>query len=545
MSDISNITNVTIDRLTADLDGILYNVTSMTLKLLLNKPAVCELVLALGESVRRGNRGLSSTGRLSGFSMTGYTGVVVNLYKNGDKTPIVLFRGFVSSISNIAAKNASGSYAGVVINAVAPPVLMGRYSLNGYRYWNTKGDSKGSAVASKSDYARRQLLRELGDDKNATIFTSISPEIQAADDYAAYIVEVTGRLTKYISKDRYPVESVTENFDTRGRKLLPATALVSKTTAKTQGDLIRYLKGKMVNGNPYAAVQSIASGMMFLNLVPLPCGKMDIIPAFPWTTEVIGTIRRRDILNLRDSTALSAVTEDLDSVMVPVPFGRDVALANYAEWPPDINLATAGVSKVVSIPAWLSPFVNSTVTTEKATDAQKTNKGTKEKKEEIDEKADEYNTVGVALAKAFFAELKNVGVTTEVQVQWHRLEFLDALGYLMEIEQPVIDKSVEQVNLFGYLAGAAMKVKSTPGGSSASLTLSFTHVRDAYAQEIYALDSHPIYNITGGPVQDLQAFLAKPGREYTRSVQQTLEGGSYDSYLNTVVNNATSATRSG
>ena len=536
MSDLSNITNVTIDKLTADLDGIIYNVTSLTLRLLLNQPANCEIVLALGQSVRQGGSGLSSTGRISGFAMTGYNSVVVNLYKNGDKTPIVLFRGFISSVSNISAKNVSGSYAGVVINAVAPPFLMGSYSLNNYRYWNTQGDSKGAATTSKSDFRRSRLLKELGSRELSPIFTNIVPDIRVADGFAAYIIAVAGKLTEYVSEERFPEESVTENFALRGRKILPSNA-ISGITAKTELDFVRYMKAKMTNGNPFAVLQSIAQGLLFLNLVPMPCGKMDIIPAFPWTSEVIGTIRRRDILNMRDSTALSAAVDNIDSVMVPLPFGSNNRILPYAEWP-EVSTSPAGVSKVVNIPAWLSPFVNDVETRTEPADTQKTNKGTKESKEDIDEKVDKYVEVGEALAKAFFAELKNSGVTTEVQVQWHRLEFLDALGYLMEIEQPIIDSSLEGQNLYGFLSGAGFKVKSTPGGSSASLTLSFTHVRDQAAQEIYALDSHPLYDIEGGPASALQAFMARAGREYTRSVQTTLEGGDYESYLNDVVRNA-------
>jgi len=241
---------------------------------------------------------------------------------------------------------------------------------------------------------------------------------------------------------------------------------------------------------------------------------------------------------MRDSTSLSAAVDNIESVLVPIMFTPEKGTAfntGFGMYPKTEDLPGTGTSKIVPVPAWLSPYLNSAPSQGKEESVKKSNKTTKTTKERIDKNNTDYETVAGALAEAFFAQIKNGGVALEVTVPWYRLELFDSLGYLMEIEQPIFDRSEQRENLFGFLAGAALKVQSTPGGSQANLQVTYTHVRGAKEQAKYALAAHPLFNISGGPASGIRSVMSSSRRTFNRSQQITLEGGDYESYLDEAI----------
>jgi hypothetical protein len=535
MIELSNIKQLSLDKLIAEIDGKKYAVTSCNVTLKLNTPGTCELVLAQGESVRRGRRTAASGGDLDRTTLSAFTPVVVNMYINGQKTAIVMFRGVISSISRIAAKNVAGSYAGTVVNCVAPQILMQTYTWTGYRYWGTKNDGKGK-VSAKSNNQQKVLLASLGKSVRDTLHNTKSKDKQAikiADGVADYIPKMVGVLTEVGSSGRFSANAVEVHFNTRKRKVVPNSALAT-LDIKSEEHLINNAIAAIVKADSFMVARSILNQQLFMNLVPMPCGVMDIIPAFPWTKETVGTLRRADILQLRDNTRLSPTVENLDSVLVPIMFGNRPS-DEPAVWPKDQDTPVAGTFKIVHVPPWLSPFTNSYESEGKKDSERKNNKTNKNSTENIDKRIEQYVSVSELVAKAFFSELKNQGVTVSAKVPWHRLEFLDALGYLMKIEQPIYDRSAEREDLYGYLAGAMFKTQTTPGGSKASLDLTFTHVRGESVHNQFALDKHPLYDISKGPDSTIRQFLASPNRSFNRDIQIKLEGGNYNDYLSTAI----------
>ena len=538
MSDLSNIKNFSLDKLIVDIGGKKFAVTSLTLTLKLNVPGACELVLAQGESVRQGRRAAASGVDLDKSKLNAYTPVVVSIYINGDRTAIILFRGIVSSVSRVAAKNVSGSYAGTVVNCVTPQILMQAYSMTGYRYWGSKNDGKGKLAArNTADY--KILLEELGWDTLNTIYSDKTPELAFAEDFANYTPTMVGILVELASSKRFSRDSVDVHFETRGRKVTGSPGLAG-VSFKADDQFVKHALGGLQKADPFIVVRSILNRQLFMNAVPMPCGKMDIIPAFPWSTETIGTLRRADILQLRDNTNLSPSVENLDSVLVPVMYtDKDGAFPEgYLTWPKDEDTPVAGTFKIVHVPNWLSPYSDAFQAKGKGDPERKNNKAGKNSKDNTDSKNEQYAQVAEIIAKAFFAELKNQGVTVSAVVPWHRLEFLDALGYLMKIEQPIYDRSSEREDLYGYLAGASFKVQSTPGGSKASMNLTYTHVRGEAVHKEFAIEQHPIFSISGGPASKIKKFLAKPNRKFTRQVQISLEGGNHEDYLGKAISEA-------
>jgi hypothetical protein len=138
-----------------------------------------------------------------------------------------------------------------------------------------------------------------------------------------------------------------------------------------------------------------------------------------------------------------------------------------------------------------------------------------------------------------FNRVKSSGNSLQVEVPWYRLEFLDALGYLIKIEKPneflVLDSgdSSEDPDLYGQLSSVSLQIASTTGGSSAKMKLGFTHVRGSSANED-AFDAHPFWQIEDGFAKNFQSFASKKDRMYSRSTQKTLQGGAYDDYLKEV-----------
>jgi hypothetical protein len=408
---------------------------------------------------------------------------------------------------------------------------MQTYSFTGYRYWNTKADGKGKANA-RNTADQILLLEQIGRKPLLPVLNETKGDLQFGDDFAKYIPSMTGVLVGVVSRSRFTRNSVEVHFDYRNRKVTGSDAL---TGIGLQSDkyFVRHGFEGLKKADPFITVRSILNRQLFMNTVPMPCGKMDVIPAFPWAKETVGTLRRADILQLRDNTRLSPAIENLDAVLVPVMFTNEGGKfpEGYLTWPSDEDTPVAGTFKTVHVPKWLSPYVDAYESVGKKDSERKNNKTNKNTKANIEDKNDQYEQVAELVAKAFFAELKNQGVTVSAAVPWHRLEFLDALGYVIKIEQPIFDRSSQREDLYGYLAGAMLKVQSTPGGSKASMNLTFTHVRSESVHNKFALDEHPIFNISGGPAGNIRNFLASPTRKYTRSVQIKLEGGPYDDYL--------------
>lgn len=535
MSDLGNIRNLSLDKLIATIGGTDYAVTGFTLRMALNRPGSCEVVLAQGDSVRGSRRAAASGGTLDSSSFDAFTKVIVKLYMNGQKTPLVMFRGIVASVTRIAAKNVAGSYAGTVVNCVAPQTLMGAYSMSGYRYWSSAVEGRGKLMAREN--TDQALLKRLGKSPLSTLYANTEREIDFATDWAEYIPTTTGILVEYFSGKRFTANSVEVHFDNRGRKIT-ASPVLGEASFLPDVHHIKNIINGISRNDPFTVVRSMYTRQLFMNLVPMPCGKMDAIPAFPWSTETVGVLRRADVLQLRDSTSLSPAVSNVDSVWVPIMFeqdGKSAFSGGFGMYPTDEDTPNTGTSKIVHVPAWLSPYMDAWPSQGKEESAKGSNKTSKPTKDKIDKNNQDYDTIAGALAKAFFAQIKNGGVALEVTVPWYRLEFFDSLGYLMEIEQPIFDRQEDRENLFGFLAGAALKVQSTPGGSKASLQVTFTHVRGAEEQDRYAIEEHPLFTISGGPASDIQSFLSSPRRTFNRAQQITLEGGDYESYLDEAI----------
>jgi len=307
---------------------------------------------------------------------------------------------------------------------------------------------------------------------------------------------------------------------------------LANVSFKAEKNFVNSITAGLKRADPFTVARMIYNKQLFTDVAPMPCGKVDSIPSSAWISETIGILRRSDILQLRDTTALSVTADNIDSVLVPKMFGDTTE--SYTQWP-EVDAKPAGTYRIVNVPPWLSPYLDSVEVEPSSPTNRKTSKATKDTKDNIDAKNEEYSKVATQLAKAFFVELKNGGVALEASVPWYRLEFLDALGYLMEIEQPVYDRASQRENLYGYLNGAALKIQSTPGGSKATMQLSFTHVRTASTHEEFALPSHPLFSITGGPASSIRSFLSSTGRMYDRSTQKTLEGGGHESYLDDAI----------
>ena len=524
--------NITIDKLRAVIDGKNYKLTSVRVQYAVNSVGVAEVTLAQGMSPR----GTYSFNRPASFEKN-FTPITIELYMQGQSAGIVLFRGFISSVSRVASRTVSGSYTGTVLNCTTPPGSMQSMRIQGYRYWGSSTDGKGATTAKDANQQAR-ILQELNSDTFATILTDVKTNNRFQSDVVGFMTDVIGLLVEYISNKRYDRDAVNVHIMDRGRTVVPS-GVIANSSARPEAFLLKGAKSMLQRSDALATLLATCKQLLYMNVTPSPCGKLDIAPSFPWGSDPVATLMRSDILKLQDTSRLSGMNASVDAIFVPVRFASDLPGSSFESYPETAAMGNAGSAKVVSVPDWLSPWLGYDAPGEPsapATDgtaALKTHKAGKNRTaEELDKALEDSKSIAQLLAKAFFNEVKHSSTGIEVTVPWYRLEFLDALGYLMEIEQPNdFGGSQDESNLFGYLAGVTFQASSTTGGSTAALSLAFSHVRSDESQDANSLDEHPIYEITDPVASQLSSFLSKKTRLFTRSKQISLEGGSYANYL--------------
>jgi len=484
--------------------------------------------LANGTSITR-RRALDPVKATNGLDA--FAKVVLTLYADRQSTGLVIFQGVVTSVNRLAAKNPSGSYTGVVLNCSAPPILMGTFSASNYKYWGTTYGS--SSKNEDLTGPPTSLGEKLGMEVFTHLGTSREGEFSVAEDCVEYILQAAGAVLERASNDRYDSDAVLVHFERRGRKIVPSDP-ISNLAGDTDALLCQAVTNAFRRGNPLNAVGLVARTQLLMSMVPLMSGQMDIFPAFPWDSDHIATIKPGSLLKLRNTTALSAMADNIDGVLVPlIGLMGEVAL-----YPPNEDLPASGVVRTMQLPQWLSPFLHNQDSEEKDDNIRKTNKAAKRAKADRDADDEKFDSLADMMAKAFFTEIKNGGVTVNLGVPWYRLEFLDALGYVIKIEHPYIADVGQTDDLYGMINSGTFRVQSTPGGSRATLELTLTHVRSAEAQDSLALSEHPMYNISGGPKSSLKSVAGQDFKVMTRSQQQSLEGGNQSGYPSEAISNA-------
>jgi len=523
--------SVRIDELEATIGGTSYPLTSVRVRMAVNQPSSAELVLAQGIDPF-GKKRFNSPKKFD----SAFTSVVVRIKIDGATDGLVVFTGFVSTVSRTAANNVSGSYTGTVVNCLSAVSTLRTITVQGYRYWGTAYEGNGAAAATIDAFGRSALLQRINTDNFFVNIGVYEKDPRLVNGVVPFIVNALSILTQHLSNKRFGTDVVTTHINERGRETQIIKEIYLDSRSHPESRLLQRLKKYALESDPYTALSAMLKSTMFFNMVPTTGGQVDPIPAFPWAKKAVATVKRGDIIALSNNQTLSAEQDIVDAIFVPTLYGP-AGVPQFQSYPDTSAMPDAGISKVVSIPDWLNPFLdklnNADAAEEPTTDVLKNSKKAKLKTDQAQKNIEVAETVAKALARAFFSEVKNSGVSLTIKLPWYRLEFLDALGYLMKIEQPHVGTGDDEV-LYGFLAGGVFKASSTAGGSSASLELTTTHIRSEATNDTYGLDKHPLYTIDKDPVKDkLAAIIDRSGRVMSRSEQKDI-GGDPDAYLTKV-----------
>ncbi len=530
-------TKVDLNKLRAIVNGKSYRVKSFTLNLALNTPAACSVVLAQGMNRRRTYEFNSP----DEFEQP-FTTITVELTMQNQEQPIVLFRGFVANIAKQASRNAKGSFAGTVLACVAAPSALQAARIQGYRFWATETDGQGPSPAPELFLDDSETLGNLSKEAytyggvgaptyNGTIFKT---------NVGDYITEILGHFSKIVSRGFYTEEIAIVHKMSRGIDVKPAPEIADGPINGLTPEfyLVMQLKNLLKRTDALSAWRALVSGPLYMTLVPTTAGAFDIIPEFPWDANPLTTLNRGDYLALNSLNNYMGDVAFVDAVYVPVGFSSGIA-GGFEIYPEDvIKGGLSGVSRVVDMPPWMSPYAG--ISSPEGGDEQETDdddftgtnrSGVKKTKSDIDETNKTATTLAQKLAKMGFNRVQSSGSGLQVEVPWYRLEFLEALGYVIKIERPS-ENATEEKDLYGYLNSAALTISSTTGGSSAKLKLGFSHVRSEEANE-NAFDGHPFWEVTD-TFRDNFAAVEGSVNFYNRADQISLQGDTYDGYLDEV-----------
>lgn len=515
---------IRFNKILAYIDGKPYMLTSVRVSASINKPAAAQFVLGQGMNMRQ-----NSTFVKPGALDKPFTNVVLKVFLEGRKDGIVLFTGYVSATSRKSVKTVAGSRVGTVVTCMSASTVLQAINAKNYRYWGSQVEQKGTGKPTSlgTEQLNKYILFQKYGHLDAT---TVSGNAQFVENATQFLVDTLGDMIVDMSDQKYTAEALSVHIANRGRTVR-GSRMFTDTQAIPDAGLIRKALQAAMNSDPMTALLYMCKSQLLMNLVPLTNGKMDMIPAFPWGKETIGLLKRSDVLDLTEATSIDTLAATVDAVFVPLLFG-DIA-AQFAEYP-ETDGTVAGFARVVQMPEWINPFSDKMnrerALKEAPTDGSKKTKTGKLKPEKIDEMQDNAETIAGGMAQAYFNELKNSGVKMAVKVPWYRLEFFDALGYLIEIEQPHEDD--EEGNLLGMISAVEFKASSTTAGTQASMHVTMTHVRSDELQESVALDEHPLYDISDSIPGKLSSLLSRFAKPMTASEQKQIAGDGGEDYLN-------------
>lgn len=504
-----------------------YRIKAFTLNLVLNAPAACSVVLAQGMNKKRTYEFNSP----SDFEEP-FTPITVELYIENQDDPIILFRGFIANVAKTASRNANGSYAGTSLACIAAPSLLQAAKLQGYKFWSSKLDGLGAETALETFNENQKVLEDLNEAK-ATYGPGPYEGTHFPEDVGDYITDVMGYFVKIMSRGLYTEESVTVHKMDRGIAIKPALEL-KPGLVEPEIYLARQIKNMIKRTDAFSTLRAMISGPLYLTMVPTTSGAFDVIPEFPWAKNPLTVLGRGSYLDLSTTGNFLGDTALVDAVYVPLGFSNGVA-EGFAVYPDTLaKKGVSGIAKTIDVPPWMNPYlgyeaVDGGVTATDNDASLGTNRaGVKKTKSEIEERQDTAKTLAGKLAKMGFNRVKSSGSTMQVSIPWYRLEFLDALGYVIQIEQPA-ESADEEKDLYGYLNAATLAITCTTGGSSAKLKLGFSHVRSEVANED-AFEEHPFWQVTD-TFRDNFAAVEGSVNFYNRADQVSLQGDTYDGYL--------------
>lgn len=524
-------TKVDFNKLWARVDGKQYRIKSFTLNLVLNAPAACSVILAQGMNKKRDYKFNSPDAFEKPF-----TPIIVELYIDNQTEPIILFRGFIANISKTAARNANGSYVGTALACIAAPSLLQAAKLQGYKFWATKLDGRGPETALQTFTESQVVLNRLNEEGMLYGGKTNYEGTRFPENVGNYLTEALGYFVEIISRGLYKPDAVTVHKMQRGIDITPGPE-VSTGLVEPETFLVKQMKNLLKRTDAFSTLRAMAAGPLYLTMVPTTSGAFDLIPEFPWAKTPLTTLTRGSYLEIATTGNFLGDVALVDAVYVPVGFSGGVA-EGFATYPNTLaKRGVSGIARTVDMPPWMSPYQgyeapNGSAGTTGDSDFTGTNKpGLKKNKSEIDERQSTAAILAEKLAKMAYNRVKSSGSTLQVAVPWYRLEFLDALGYLIKIEKPN-ENAKDEKDLYGYLNAATLTISSTTGGSSAKMKLGFSHVRSEEAQSD-AFTSHPFWNITD-TFRDNFAAVAGSVNFYNRADQISLQGDTFEDYLDEV-----------
>jgi hypothetical protein len=536
---MSGIQRFAFNKILAQIEGTPYRVKKLKIDMQVNSPTRCDVTIAQGAN----RKGKFEGGSANELDKT-YQGITIELYMENKKEPVILFRGFISGITREASRNPNGSFVGLRLLCLPAITALSAAKFQAYRYWGNKNDGKGFPTAlANADFS--QISGEL-DKTEQFVFglggtnSEEAPEPRFEEDAAKCLVGYMDSLINLISRGVYTGATKVHILD-NGTTVQPGGVLAN-SSAFPEKPLMAQMKQMFRNADAFSILMAMATGTLMFVMAPSPCGKYLIIPEFPWAKEALTTLERSDILEVYRLSQGIDEGALVDAVFVPVLFGQN--FEPFVSYPAKEDLLeTSGIAKPVQTPAWMDPWLGlfaeekKNETEDTQTDITKTKKkGPKTLSDKIKEVQNQQYSLAESMAQMAYNRLKSAGSVMQVRVPWYRLEFLDALGYLIKIANPSArDVDKEEDDIYGYLAGATFSASSTTGGSEAGLVLSFSHVRGESKQDT-AFTEHPFWIFKDEKFrQAFQTFMAKKkDRMYDRGTQKGFEGGAYDGYLKEV-----------
>ena len=421
-------------------------------------------------------------------------------------TNVELFRGYLIAVAKTTALSVVGSHSLVRFKLISKAARMQYMAVAGYHYW----DEQDNGLNKKKSEALKRIRKYMTPGNIDALLGKQLPYLPTKD-VGQFIIDGVATMQYYFTDLEETMEEIKGYFDLQ--KTIQIISSLEGTTVQQsmRKKLTSSMYRKWMASNVWATILFMCNANMFCNIVPYN-HSLDIIPAFPWKRDPEATLNGDQIMVINDQTNTGSLQDDFEAVFVEIG-DLSTELVNkpkktkaqeflefkqYISYPENLSKIPVGMAKIVSVPAWLKSTLAYTMYNTKDIDKGKRVDLEKEKIAEAgDERRALMPTIGEAIAKAYFSEAKNQQISLSVRIPWDQFEFMNLLGYVIKIDNVSIAAQDEKGPVYGMLNSFVFEAKSSPGGSSASIMLTLTHLRDEALNEQYGLDEHPIYRLEG------------------------------------------------
>ena len=466
-----------------------YDISSVGLNMTVGAVPTCNVQVITGYNM--------TTGSTISFSDSGAETIYSVEIGIGGEGTTTLFKGYINSVSKSSSQNVMGGSAqSVSISLIGVQARLMKYGGSNFAYFGPGGPTG----YFPSTGCQHDPVSSVSTDNQIVYAPDPTVGMKAcmidvlAETYGYCIAQDPGTAEESaIFKDLD--ELISDPWEV---KLSSAfTAAPNSSIQQVKIALESLVRDRYGGTNMLNVLFSLMSPEMFMIQLAPRLDTMEMLPTLPWMKNPTITVDKQSVIAVQATSLLKNIRRKPDMIGVVLTddqnsSGVPPTPVKAALYPPTLegtSAADGGTVQIVTLPDWLVGIEVTGVAGNKDANKDARILGQTEPGQPV-----QTPMMADLLAKAYFGATFNHDRAVSLVVPWYQFDFLYSTGYVIKVTNMETVPEGGTGTFYGRLASVSLNIQGNPSRASCSMKLGINNLRSEAQNELWALETNPIYD---------------------------------------------------